>query len=63
MNATISGALYAAVFLATGSLYPCMLGHFAQDIAGAAILSRKCRGVLGDAPAFAQDVRQRPQAQ
>ncbi len=41
VNATISGGLYAAVFLATGSLYPCMIGHFAQDIAGAAILTRK----------------------
>jgi membrane protease YdiL (CAAX protease family) len=41
VGATITGLLYAAVFLATGSLYPCMLGHFVQDIAGAAVLSRK----------------------
>ena len=43
IGATITGALYAAVFVATGSLYPCMLGHFVQDIVGASVLSRKLR--------------------
>ena len=41
IGATVTGFLYACVFLATGSLYPCMLGHFIQDIAGAAVLSRR----------------------
>ena len=41
IGATITGFLYAGVYLATGSLYPCMLGHFMQDIAGAVVLSRK----------------------
>ena len=41
LGATITGGLYACVFLATGSLYPCMLGHFAQDVVGAAVLSRR----------------------
>jgi uncharacterized protein len=45
-GATITGLLYACVFLVSGSLYPCMLGHFVQDIAGAAVLSRK----LGEVP-------------
>jgi membrane protease YdiL (CAAX protease family) len=60
-NATISGGLYAVVFLATGSLYPCMIGHVAQDIAGAAVLTRRWSGAALDAQAV--DVRQRPQAQ
>jgi len=41
IGATITGFLYACVFLVTGSLYPCMLGHFIQDMAGAAVLSRR----------------------
>lgn len=41
VGATVSGLLYAAVFLVTGSLYPCIIGHFVQDIAGAAVLSRR----------------------
>ena len=41
IGATITGLLYAGVYLATGSLYPCMLGHFMQDIVGAWVLSRK----------------------
>ena len=40
---TITGVLYAIVFLATGSLYPCMIGHFVQDIVGATVLSRKLK--------------------
>ncbi|MBC5805336.1 MAG: CPBP family intramembrane glutamic endopeptidase [Candidatus Eremiobacter antarcticus] len=38
-----SGLFYAALFLYTGSLYPCMLGHFAQDLCGAALLSGALR--------------------
>jgi uncharacterized protein len=41
IGATISGLLFAIVFLTTASLYPCMIGHFIQDIAGAAILTRR----------------------
>jgi uncharacterized protein len=51
-GATISGLLYATVYLLTGSLYPCMLGHFVQDIAGGAVLSRK----LSDAQALPSGV-------
>lgn len=40
---TLTGLLYAFVYLATGSLYPCMLGHFVQDIVGATVLSRKLK--------------------
>src|SRR5579864_238685 len=35
IGALFSGLFYAAVFVFTGSLLPCMLGHFAQDIVGA----------------------------
>lgn len=45
VGATISGLLYAALYLLSGSLYPCMLGHFVQDIAGGAVLSRKLAAV------------------
>ncbi len=38
-----SGLFYAALFLFSGSLYPCMLGHFAQDLLGAALLSGALR--------------------
>ncbi|HLW38293.1 MAG TPA: CPBP family intramembrane glutamic endopeptidase [Candidatus Eremiobacteraceae bacterium] len=40
IGATVSGLFYASVFLYSGSLLPCMLGHFAQDIAGAILLRR-----------------------
>ncbi len=50
-GATITGLLYACVFLISGSLYPCMLGHFVQDIAGAAVLSRKLHEALNATPA------------
>jgi membrane protease YdiL (CAAX protease family) len=43
IGATLSGFLYAGVFIITGSLYPCMLGHFIQDIAGAAVLSQRLK--------------------
>lgn len=52
IGATITGLLYAGVYLATGSLYPCMLGHFMQDIAGALVLSRKLEATAS-APAGA----------
>jgi membrane protease YdiL (CAAX protease family) len=58
IGATMTGLLYAVVYLATGSLYPCMLGHFMQDIAGAAVLSRKLQEIAtpaasADTPAAA----------
>lgn len=40
IGATISGGVYAAVFVVTHSLYPCMLGHIVQDITGAVVLTR-----------------------
>jgi membrane protease YdiL (CAAX protease family) len=45
VGATITGALYAAVFLLTGSIVPCMIGHFVQDIVGGVSLSRRIRAV------------------
>ncbi|HEY5093552.1 MAG TPA: CPBP family intramembrane glutamic endopeptidase [Candidatus Eremiobacteraceae bacterium] len=41
----ITGALYAGVFLLTGSIVPCMIGHFVQDIVGGLALSRQIRAV------------------
>jgi membrane protease YdiL (CAAX protease family) len=41
IGAGLSGFLYALVFIASGSLIPCMLGHFTQDVLGAALLSRR----------------------
>jgi uncharacterized protein len=51
VGAAISGLLYALVFVVTGSLYPCMIGHCVQDIMGAAILSRRVVPALDDAHA------------
>jgi CAAX protease family protein len=45
VGTTITGALYAAVFLLTGSIVPCMIGHFVQDIVGGVTLSRRIRAV------------------
>lgn len=42
-GASLSGLLYASVFLTTGSLLPCMAGHFVQDIAGGWLLARRLR--------------------
>ena len=39
----ITGLMYAGLFLASGSLVPCMVAHFMQDIAGAALLARRLR--------------------
>jgi membrane protease YdiL (CAAX protease family) len=39
----LTGILYAAMFVAGGSLWPCMIAHFLQDIVGAALLSRRMR--------------------
>ena len=43
IGATISGLAYAAVFVISGSVLPCMIGHFTQDIAGALVLTRRLR--------------------
>jgi uncharacterized protein len=39
----ITGLLYSLLFLASGSLVPCMLAHFMQDMFGAALLARRLR--------------------
>jgi len=39
----LTGVLYALLFVLGGSLWPCMIAHFLQDIAGAAILARRLR--------------------
>lgn len=41
----ITGLIYALLFLASGSLVPCMLAHFMQDIFGAALLARRLRAI------------------
>ncbi len=43
LGTMITGALYASVFLLTGSIVPCMIGHFVQDIFGGIALSRQLR--------------------
>jgi uncharacterized protein len=43
VGTTITGVLYASVFLLTGSVVPCMIGHIAQDIVGGLALSRRAR--------------------
>jgi membrane protease YdiL (CAAX protease family) len=40
-GAALTGMLYAALFVIGGSLLPCMLAHFLQDIVGASLLSRR----------------------
>jgi membrane protease YdiL (CAAX protease family) len=39
----ITGLLYSLLFLASGSLVPCVLAHFMQDMFGAALLARRLR--------------------
>jgi uncharacterized protein len=41
VGTAIIGALFAAIYLLTGSLWPCIIGHFAQDIVGAYLLGRR----------------------
>ncbi len=41
LGTTIIGALFAAIYLLTGSLWPCIIGHFAQDIIGAYLIARR----------------------
>lgn len=48
VGTAITGLVYAALFLASGSLVPCMLAHFMQDIFGAALLAHRLRDA--DAP-------------
>lgn len=43
VGTAITGLLYSMLYLASGSLAPCMLAHFMQDIFGAALLSRRLR--------------------
>jgi membrane protease YdiL (CAAX protease family) len=43
IGTAITGALYATVFLATGSVVPCMLGHIGQDIVAGLLYSRRIR--------------------
>jgi membrane protease YdiL (CAAX protease family) len=49
IGTTITGGLYAVVFLLTGSVVPCMIGHVVQDIVGGLALSRRIRA-LASAP-------------
>jgi membrane protease YdiL (CAAX protease family) len=43
-GAAITGLLYSGLFLLSGSLVPCVMAHFLQDIVGAALLSRRLYG-------------------
>jgi membrane protease YdiL (CAAX protease family) len=40
-GAAITGLMYACLFVFSGSLAPCMLAHFLQDIVGARLLSHR----------------------
>jgi membrane protease YdiL (CAAX protease family) len=39
----LTGLFYAALFVVSGSLWPCMIAHFLQDLIGAALLARRLR--------------------
>ena len=41
VGTSVLGLFFSFVYLATGSLYPCMLAHVVQDFIGGASLSRK----------------------
>jgi len=43
-GAAITGLMYACLFVFSGSLVPCMLAHFLQDIIGARLLSQRLFG-------------------
>lgn len=43
-GASLTGLFYACLFLFAGSLVPCMIAHFMQDIIGAVLLSRRLYG-------------------
>jgi membrane protease YdiL (CAAX protease family) len=43
-GAALTGLMYAGLFVFSGSLVPCMLAHFLQDIIGATLLSRRLYG-------------------
>jgi membrane protease YdiL (CAAX protease family) len=43
-GAAITGLMYACLFVFSGSLAPCMLAHFLQDIIGASLLSQRLYG-------------------
>ena len=43
-GAALTGLFYSALFLLSGSLVPCMIAHFLQDIMGAWLLSRRLYG-------------------
>lgn len=43
VGTALTGLLYASLYLFGGSLGPCMVAHFLQDIVGAALLSRRLR--------------------
>ena len=49
VGTALTGLFYAALFLASGSLGPCIVAHFLQDIAGGVLLSRRLYGAHGDA--------------
>jgi membrane protease YdiL (CAAX protease family) len=44
LGTAFTGLVYAGIFLWSGSLLPCMLAHFAQDLAGGVLLSRRLGG-------------------
>ncbi len=49
IGTALTGMFYAALFLASGSLWPCMIAHFLQDIAGGVLLSRRVFVARADA--------------
>jgi len=45
LGTALTGLLYAGLFIYSGSLLPCMLAHFLQDIIGASLLSPRLRAM------------------
>lgn len=45
LGTALTGLLYCALFLFAGSLVPCMIAHFLQDMVGAALLSHRLERV------------------
>jgi membrane protease YdiL (CAAX protease family) len=45
LGTALTGLLYCVLFLFAGSLVPCMIAHFLQDMVGAALLSHRLKRV------------------
>ncbi len=50
IGTTVLGLLFALIYLLTGSLWPCIIAHIAQDLLGGALLSRRIAALPPPAP-------------